>query len=105
MPRAFNLWSADFVKLFFVAPEILVEPCEPQLEQTLVPFADLGWNCPTRRDDIAHSEKGKDETETRNLPRGIGPKREVKESIGVVQLEEITHVEEWQQKTQPWNTT
>ena len=85
-----------------MAPKVLVETRKPQLEQALVPFTNLGWNGPARRDDIAASKEGEDEAETRNLPRGILSKREIKESVRVVQLEEVPEVKEWQQKAQSW---
>ena len=83
-----------------MAPKVLVETGKPQLEQTLVPFANLGWNCPTRGDDVAPSKKGENEAEARNLPCGIVSKREIEESVGVVQLKEVPYVEEGQQETQ-----
>ena len=83
-----------------MAPKVLVETGKPQLEQTLVPFANLGWNCPTRGDDVATSKKGENEAEARNLPCGIVSKREIKEGVRVVQLKEVPDVEEGQQETQ-----
>ena len=61
-----------------MAPKVLVKPRKSQLEQTLVPFANLGWDGPARCDDIAPSKEGEDEAEARNLPCGILPKREIK---------------------------
>ena len=96
------LCPVDFIQLFLVAPKVLVEAGKPQLQQALVPFANLRWNGPTCGDDIAASKEGEDKAEARDLPRGILSKWEIKQSVRVVQLEEVPDVEEGQQETQSW---
>ena len=54
-----------------MAPEVLVERGEPELEQSLLALDDLGRDDGGGREDVAGAEDKEDQTDARNVPRSV----------------------------------
>ena len=54
-----------------MAPEVLVEPGEPELEQSHLALADLGRDDGRRGQQVAEAENEEDQADARNVPGGV----------------------------------
>ena len=99
-----------------MAPKVLVQPGEANLEHVLTTLPDLGRDRPRRRHDVTRSQREEDEAENGDMPRGLdtvgidignGLKKglekgsleaQVVERVRVVQLEDVSQVEEGEQE-------
>jgi hypothetical protein len=54
-----------------VAPEVLVEPGEPELEQSHLALADLGRDDGGRGHQVTEPENEEDYAHARNVPAGV----------------------------------